>query len=404
MAITDHERLTRHFFRRVNSVELFKRFFEHFGVWDAMKLTAEARNDEVHAAWESLYNPDPADADDGEAISDDRREEIREALCRVNDIGRDKARYILYERAGVCGVPNYGDLTVQKLAMVLYLDHRTSFDQAYDFYMIEKTDNLHTLLGDDAAECKPAAWEVDAFKEALRKALKKEKVGPKLKVEIEDRHPDKWMATIPHQHYVKPDHEFGDDGEIVTRDRRPVYEMVLIYYSKSGLLKLKAGRGKKKVERVAAAFAEHILGEDSSFFEACEIVKFGPLKDPTFSFATRPGDHFISATPVQIRYRKKADRGTEYLVHLKEQRDGHPGVLHTVANNGSKLSEIDILSVSICFKFSKKKRDRRTVELTWPTRVPLDETDRDRHLEDVLVRWKLVDHDAKKRLEAADAP
>ena len=53
MAITDHERLTRHFFRRVNSPELFKRFFEHFGVWDAMKLTVEARNDEIHAAWES---------------------------------------------------------------------------------------------------------------------------------------------------------------------------------------------------------------------------------------------------------------------------------------------------------------------------------------------------------------
>jgi len=54
--------------------------------------------------------------------------------------------------------------------------------------------------------------------------------------------------------------------------------------------------------------------------------------------------------------------------------------------------------VGICFKFPRNNRDTRRVELVRPNRVGLDETDRDRYLESVLMRWEFIDHAAKTRL------
>ena len=160
MPIVDHERLTRSFFRGVNSPRLFKMFFEQFGVWEDMDATLESSNDEIYAAWEDL------ECDD--------RDEIKEDLCRINDIGREKGRFTLLQWAEQCGVEDYADLTVQKLAMVLYLDHRAAFDQAYGFFMLEKTDNLHTLLGYPPVPCNPSPSRIERFREELRKALRKE--------------------------------------------------------------------------------------------------------------------------------------------------------------------------------------------------------------------------------------
>jgi hypothetical protein len=389
MLIVDHEPLTRQFFRRVNSAELFRLFFEEFGVWEGMGLDRNAKNDDIHAAWDKLACPD--------------RDHIREALCRINDIAREKGRFTLLLRARECDVEDYEDLTLPKLAMILYLDHREVFDEAYEFYALEKTDNLHSLVGRAPVPCKPSSTLVEAFKRALSAAMRPEGEGPRLRVEVEERHPDKWMAAIPHQTYVKPDHEFNERNEIVTRDRRPVYEMVLIYYPANGLLKLKVGRGRKKVEAVAAVFAREILGQDEEFFQICDVVNFEPLLDPHFALTTEPGDHFEWARPTHIRFSKHAHPGIEYQVHCKDLHDGDPGVLKTLASDGVDLSEIEIQGLSICFKFPKNKRDTRTVELGRPNRVSLDETDRDRYIEGVLARWGLIDHAAKDRLARAGA-
>jgi hypothetical protein len=387
MLIVDHERLTRTFFRRVNSTELFRLFFEEFEAWETMGLDKKATSDDIHAAWEELSSPN--------------RREIDEALSRINDIAREKGRFTLHLRAETCGVEDFGDLTLQKLAMILFLDHRAVFDEAYDFYVLEKTDNLHTLLGRQAVACKPSDARLAKFKTELSKALRREAHGPQLLIEVAPPHPEKWMAAIPHQTFVKPDHEFNERNEIVTRDRRPVYEMVLIYYPKTGLLKLKAGRGRKKIEHAAAVFATEVLGQDADFFQICEVVNFEPLLAPHFAFPTEPGDHFEWARPTQIRFSKHAHAGVDYHVHCKDLYDGVPGVLATLAADGIDLSEIDIQGLSICFKFPRNKRDTRTVELGRPNRVSLDETERDRYIESVLARWGLIDHAAKDRLARA---
>jgi len=383
MPIVDHERLTCFFFRRVNSVELFQRFFEKFKVWESMGLDDSSSNDEVYEAWNELECPN--------------RPHIEEALQCINDIGREKARFTLTERAKECRIENYKDLTVQKLAMTLFLDHRDEFDQAYRFYMLEKTEKLYNLMGETPTLCHPSAGNIARFKEQLAEILRREAYGPRLLVEVEGRHDGKWMAAIPHQTYVKPDHEFNEDNEIVTRDRHPIYEMILVYYPDNGLLRLKAGRGRKKIKRVAAAFARGILGQDNGFFAPCDIVNFEALKEDGFSFQPEPRDEFQWAKPVKVTFWKRSDPGTDYEIQCKDRRN-RTNVLKEVEANGTSLSEIEITSLSICFKFPTNKRDTRTVELAKPNRVSLDETARDRYIEKVLTRWELLDYEAGERL------
>lgn len=384
MLITDHERLTRGFFRKVNAPALFRRFFETFGVWDAMGLDAESTCVEIHEAWERLDVPN--------------RQEIDEALRRMNDIAREKGRFTLERCAEDCGVEDYIDLTLPRLAMRLFLDHRRVFEETYDFFMLEKTESLRTLLGRQPVPCEPTAERIERFKVELSRALRRESHGPQLLVEVAPPHPEKWMAVIPHETYVRPDHEFDEQSEITTRERRPVYEMVLIYFPETGVLKLRAGRGRKKIERAAAVFATEILGQDAFFFEEGQVVNFAPLLDPGFSFAREPSDSFEWARPTKIGFCHRAHPGVTYEIHRKDQYVGAPDVLGILNANGIALSEIEIRSLSIRFKFQKSARDTRTVDLAVPNRSSLDETDRDRYIESVLVRWGLIDHAANDHL------
>jgi len=392
MLIVDHERLTRSFFRGVNSTALFRRFFDAYGVSAAMGLDEKAGPNQIHEAWEKLACPN--------------REEIEESLCQINDIGREKGRFALQERAMLCGVEGYEDLTLEKLAIVLFLDHRDVFDAAYEFHTLEKAENLHTLIGRHPVPCEPTSASIEKFKDELGKALRNEAHGSHLLVEPARRHAEKWMAAIPHQTFVKPDHEFDErDGEkIVTRDRRPVYEMVLIYYPGKGVLKLKAGRGRKKVERAAACFATEILGQTPAFFQICNVVNFAPLQEPHFSFAPGPKDHFESVRPTRIRFHKHAHPGVEYEVHCKERYDRATNVLEQLVADGINLSEIEIQGLNLCFQFPEGSRDTRTVELGVPNRSSLDETERDRHIERALARRGIIDYAARDRLARAGLP
>lgn len=386
MLIVDHERLTRTFFRRVNSPALFRRFFQAFGVWERMALDEKAGADRIHAAWCVLECPN--------------RAAIEEGLCRINDISCEKGRFTLHFRAEDCGVDDYRDLSLPKLAMILYLEHRAVFDEAYDFFMLEKAENLHTLLGRHPVPCEPTPERLDQFKTELVKALRRDAHGPQLLVEVAPPHPEKWMALIPHETYVRPDHEFNGENEIETRERRPVFEMVLIYYPESGVLKLKAGRGKRKLEQVATLFATEVLGQRSDFFQVCQVVSFEPLHKPE-CFAREPGDRFERAVPTQIKYIKVAEPAFDRTIHCRDLGSGRASILLALAGDGVDLSEIEILSLSIWFKFPRSNRDTKTVELTIPNRVTLDETDRDRYIESVLARWGFINYAAKDRLARA---
>jgi len=392
MPIPDHQRLTRTFFRAVNSAPLFQRFFEGFGVWTSMALDGDSEARQIHEAWEALRCPN--------------RAEIEEALARVNDISREKARFALTERAKKIGVDGSDSMPLERLALTMFLDYRKAFDLTYEFHEIEKAENLHTMIGRLPVPCAPTEPQIEKFKSALVRALSGEGNGPRMLVEVASPHPEKWMAAIPHETFVSPDFRFAEQNsnEIVAQDRRPLYEMILIYYPAKGVLKLRAGRGLSKVVQVAAHFATEILGEDAGFFRAHDVVSFSPLVAPGFDFPRGPKDHFRSVRTTMIRFRKHSSESFEQTLQWKEYSEDGEDVLDQLDAERVSLAEIDVLSLKLRFQFPDGDRDTRTVELGTPNRYSLDETERDRYLERVLAGWGFLNLEAKEPRDSAGLP
>ncbi|MGE0191202.1 MAG: hypothetical protein AB7T63_04085 [Planctomycetota bacterium] len=389
MRIPDHQRLTRSFFRGVTSPHLFRRFFDSFGVWDRMELDDEAKADAIFRAWEGLTGVD--------------RDEMDEALYRINDLSHPKARFAVLYRAKDCGVEGCDDMTPEERALTLFLDRRDDFEATYEFHTIEKTDSLRVLVGRHPVPCADTQENLDRFKVKLSKALQREAHGRHLLIERARDHQKKWMAAIPHQTFAKADHEFDEqhEGEILTRPRRPIYEMILIYYPARALLKLKVGRGLRKLQRVAQCFATEMLGQDSDFFRIKDVVSFAPLRNPHFAFTRDPGDKFKSVRATKIRYRTVAHGDFEHTLQCKNHSPEAPDVLDWLSHEGINRADIVVNSLTLRFQFPGGPRDTRTVEIGTPNESSLDETERDRYIEKILARYGFLDIAAKELMAGA---
>jgi hypothetical protein len=124
--IPDHKRLTASFFRGVNSLDLFKRFFEKYKVWSNLNLQDKPKNDAVYEAWANLIHPS--------------KKEIEEQLLCINDISGDDGRDYLVDVAAELKL-DFQSLTTPRLAITLFLDHFARFKTAYD-----RNDSLIEIL------------------------------------------------------------------------------------------------------------------------------------------------------------------------------------------------------------------------------------------------------------------
>lgn len=373
--IPNHKPLNAGFFRGVNSPELFKAFFSKYKVWDSMGLTEESKNDEIYAAWTNLQNP--------------QKPRMEEALAQINDIGRDDGQQLLLQVAEEAKVPKYGELTPQKLAMTLRLYYRDHFDKAYEYYNIEHVDSLKVLLGAEPAPCEPTDADKERFKNKLRTAMKKLAHGKELTLE-EGPHPEgRWVLVVPHEQPAKPDYEFDENnpGQLRARDRRPVYDLVLIYSPADGILKLKVGRGRNKADTVASIFAAELLHKSADHFKGTDVIRFTPLFQPGFKFSKIPGDSFDWARPLFIEFQTLSD-STRYTIKCEGAAGGGNSVMDKLTNLGLTASTIRIRKLGIEFRFpGDGRKGRFTVLLSSPSWTNLDDTTRSRYIEGVLIRW-----------------
>jgi hypothetical protein len=390
--LTDHKRLTAGFFRSVNSAALFKEFFEKYNVWQKLGLKESPKNDDIYDAWALLDHP--------------KREEMFEALCCMNDISREEGREYLVAIAREVKLKDFEDLTLPKMAMTLWLRHRRKFQQMHDCFMLEKADNLKVLIGRTRTAAPPDNINLSGFKDKLRRILRKDGEGPRLLTEVGPHPERKWVLVVPHEHFVKPDHVFKSENEIGTRERRPVHELVVVYHYDKGLLKIKvSGRGNRKAEAVASAFATEVLRKHGGHFQVVEIISFDPiLRAGGFSFPKRPADHFDWASLVELRFKRLSDPTFTHGIKCNNTLGGKQDVLGQLKELGISPKDIRIESLAIQFQFpGGGKKKRRTVVLSAPNRYTLDETAKDRYLEDVLQRWGFINLDAKENADVAIA-
>lgn len=390
--LTDHKRLTAGFFRSVNSAALFKEFFEKYNAWQKLGLKENPKNDDIYDAWVMLDHP--------------KREEMAEALCCMNDICREEGREYLYPLAQAVKLPQHEDLTLPKMAMLLWLRHKKKFQLIHDCFTLEKADNLKVLIGRTKTAAPPDNINLSGFKDKLRRILRKDGEGPRLLTEVGPHPEKKWVLVVPHEHFAKPDHVFKSENEIGTKDRRPVHELVVIYHYDKGLLKIKvSGRGNRKAEAVATAFATEVLRKHSGHFQVVEIISFDPILQPGgFKFPKRPTDSFDWASPVELRFKRVSDPTFTHWIKCNNTMSGQQDVLTQLKEMGLTPKEIRIESLAIQFQFpGGTKKKRRTVVLSAPNRYTLDETAKDRYLEDVLQRWGFINLDAKENADVTIA-
>lgn len=387
--LAHHKPLNAGFFRGVNSPELFKAFFNNYSAWDALKLGEQPTYEEIHQAWTALEHP--------------QKRRMEEALSQINDIGREDGQELLLTYAEEAKVPNFRELTPQKLAMTLRLYYKSHFAKAYDYYNLEHVDNLKVMLGAEPAPCEPTEANKDSFKEKLRAALKKAAHGKDLKLE-EGPHPEgKWVLVVPHEEYAKPDYEFdkttpGPDPEIKTRDRRPVHELVLIYSPGDGVIKLKTGKGAKKAEIVASLFATELIHKPASHFRDADVIRFDPILRPGFKIAKLPGDRFEWATVKFIDYRLKSDTSVHRTSQIDNTDSGRRSALEDVSE---PMSNLLVQKLGIEFRFpGNGKKARFTAMLSCSGRMNLDTTERGRYVDSVLTREGFINVNARPARES----
>lgn len=385
--LTEHKRLTAGFFRSVNSPKLFKEFFSHFKVSDKMNIKENSKNDDIYTEWQNLPT----------------NKELNEALYCMNDIACEDGRPYLLSIAETLKIPNYLDCTLHQLTMILWLKHRKDFYKTYDVFTVEKADNLKILIGKTPLECNPTNENLSNFKQELQKIFQKSNGGKKLKLELGPLVDDKYLLIVSHENFLKPDRIFNDKEEIITQERRPIYDLILIYYPKTGILKLKVGRGGiKKAKEIAYVFATTILKKDNDHFQSTEIIDFSPLLKPDFNFPKRPTDEFKWVKIVEINFLPKSNETFNCNIRCTDTLNGTQDVMEQLKKYGYKdFSDVEIKSITLEFYFENGGRKKhKKVILRKPYYTNLDETPRDRHVEEALIRWGIINVNAKTTASA----
>jgi hypothetical protein len=243
---------------------------------------------------------------------------------------------------------------------MLYLKEKYHFLQAYEMFVIEKSERLKIFKGDGIPPFDPDNVPLDEFKKELKKLLHSGAKGRRMRFEKFNREDkEKWILVIPHEYYMKTDQEFDESENIVFRNRRPVIEMVVVYYYNKGILKLKAGRGNRPV-KVSALFARHILGiDDEEYFTRNSVINFNPLKDKSFCFPIDPHDGIFDVKLVSATYCETSDPATTILA-----KNSNTGLLDRIRKY--EPEEIEITAASIRFQFTPSKKKAKTAELAVP--------------------------------------
>jgi len=366
--LVEHERLTRKFYRNVGSMELLKAFYEKFEAWKIFDVDDETNTEELFEQWEK--------------INISNKGEITEELKKVNDIGRERGRYWLSQMAEHEKIENHKEMSLPRLALTLYISNSKTFNKAYELFIIEKKENLRIFKGVSIPPFEePSELQLNHLKNSFKEVLYKNSFGKRLRLEKYYRDDqDKWLLVVPHEHYMKPDTEFDQKENLVSKERRPVVEILIIYYPAKGILKVKAGRGKKP-EKAASLFAIHILNMDNDHFINTSIIRFAPLYDPQFSFPLDIKDGIEWVSLIELTF---ISGETQYTI-----RNDNKDVRDILSEHG--LSDIEITKAKFLFKFPGGKRSKKTAEISIPNQTNLDETDRDKLIEDFLIRWGFID-------------
>jgi len=222
-------------------------------------------------------------------MSDPRNAEakalIKEDFAKINDIC-DKGKNHVVRAYRQYGIPLNDKLTLQSLAMRLFLDYPEAFDYAFawhSYYDSSSKMSHHHLPSDKPENFELTDSKIKSFQSDTKQWF--ENLAKGTECVITPYNEDGLtVILIKHGSYIRTVAHWKDET-IQTISYRPANEDLLLYNREKGMLSIKASLEKDRVEYVRL-FSKHLMN-DETLAEREDINSIYSLKsiqDGTFSW------------------------------------------------------------------------------------------------------------------------
>jgi len=367
----DHEPLRKTFFLRVGN-PLFQDFLN---LWKAANDPVEidlgipikgASPSELLERWQAWVKANSEDAENPD----------HELQC-INDLGRQKAEFMLVEAANECKLSK--SLTLQKIAMELYLHHRDHFWGVYTSFVAAKLGAHLQFIGKKVQTLSDA--ELDAglpdFKVGLAALLAESRYD--MPTEFDAAQDATQTILLMSYAYLRDGFRLLDEktGKTKYGEGRFIKDAMLLFDNVHGTMKMKFGRSKKLVEGVRKLVGDVYFG-DPEWFTQKKAIDFSLIADPDFGSDLPEESPFESITVTELVFFPKGSGNGVMTVRCED------GVWDEF-NRYFKLRPTSIVVLGAKMSLEYKNGTRpKTVKLAFPNRNYLDDTKKDRQAEELL--------------------
>ena len=200
---------------------------------------------------------------------------------------------------------------------------------------------------------------IEKLKEEIQKFYKKQGRGRNCHIDpYVKQNPERYCFFAYPEDYAKRDLTYKGT-KLMPQIRRPVMEIVFVYDSVSGILKLNAGR-MRKVEVMQDAFCKTILGLPGLPDGSTKVYKLAPLLNPTFRFATEPQDEIEKVSLRMLKVKVSKDNHQRKLTCEGEPENGgtvllRDMIIKAIESYTINPNRIVVLQAKITIKFKYKK-------------------------------------------------
>jgi len=208
------------------------------------------------------------------------------------------------------------------------------------------------------------------------------------------------QATLYQEARPQVEPEFGEDGEIASRMRRPVHEGAVMFDEVKGQIDIVARGGKATRQKIAEAFVRLFLsGADNPRPIEMRLLDLSSLSSPC-TFAIRAEDDVIAVEVERLRLASPDGDGFMVTVEAKNGAGDEDAIQERARRNFGPRGPLGkpgwtVVAASLRVRFAPEAESTRSksirVELTLPNRTNLrDQTERHRLIADVLLEhWGL---------------
>lgn len=193
--------------------------------------------------------------------------------------------------------------------------------------------------------------------------------------------------------YIKSDFYY-DNGELMRGAKRPIFEIVYIYYPKGGRLELVAKGGKNRIMSLIDMFNYNVLKDMNSVPENQIIYDLDKFLNPEFELTRNAEDMLEQVFLKQIKLTDRYNTKKRITIEI----DGGSGtrtMLDEIKNRNINSNDYNVVQATIKFKFEAEgKKGNVSMQLTYPDKNNLKETEYHLKAKNYISKWGLIHEDA----------